>query len=68
MVGDTKLEENSLSYQNIFTLDNDFHYIIENAYIICMLHNTQYVNTLCKLSQPKYHLELDTPKDNTKTI
>ena len=66
MVGDTKLKKTSLSYKNIFTIDRDLSYIY--AYMINMLHNTLYVKILCKPSQPKYYLELDTPKDNTKTI
>ena len=74
MVGDTKLEKNSLLYQNISNIDGDRSYInekmssIRTMYIIHMLHNTLYVRIFHKLSQPKYYFELDTPKDNTKTI
>ena len=69
MVGDTKLKKNSLLYQNISNIDGDRSYIMYiHTHIIHMLHNTLYVRILHKLSQPKYYFELDTPKDNTKTI
>jgi len=65
MVGDTKLNK---KLPIILKYNNLDRYLSDNAYIIRMLHNTLYVKMLYKLSQPEYYFELDTPKDNTKTI
>ena len=61
MVGDTKLKKNSPYYIKIYLT-------LMEIGVIRMLHNTLYVKMLYKLSQPEYYFELDTPKDNTKTI
>ena len=73
MVGDTKLKktfcyiEISITWMEIGIILLK-RYIYIYMFMISMLHYTLYVKTLYKRSQPKYYFELDTPKDNTKTI
>ena len=66
MVGDTKLKKTFCYIEISLTLMEIGVYIY--MFIINMLHYTLCVKTLYKRAQRKYYFELDTPKDNTKTI
>ena len=68
MVGDTKLKKTFCYIEISLTLMEIGVISFIYMFMISMLHYTLYVKTLYKRAQPKYYFELDTPKDNTKTI